>query len=83
MRNIDEYLQNEESVIRNEIENVLRQMCAGMSYREWSDDMIDKLYKEIYYIIEADLDGQDEDLGRLTVTEDMVVTAMMMCLVEE
>lgn len=78
MRNIDEYLQNEESVIRNEIENVLRKMCSGMFYREWSDDMIDKLYKEIYYIIEADLDGQDEDIGRLTVTEEMVVTAMMM-----
>ena len=78
MRNIDEYLQNEESVIREEIENVLRKMCVGMSNREWSDDMIDKLYKEIYYIIEADLDGQDEDLGRLTVTEEMVVTAMMM-----
>lgn len=83
MRNIDEYLQNEESVIRDEIENVLRKMCAGMSNREWSDDMIDKLYKEIYYIIEADLDGQDEDLGRLTVTEEMVVTAMMMYMVEE
>lgn len=78
MRNIDEYLQNKESVIRDEIENVLRKMCVGMSNREWSDDMIDKLYKEIYYIIEADLDGRDEDLGRLAVTEEMVVTAMIM-----
>ena len=78
MRNIDEYLQKEESAIREEIENILRNMCFGMSHREWSDDMIDKLYKDVYCIIESDLDGQDEDIDRLTVTEEMVITAMMM-----
>ena len=76
--NMHEYLQTEENSIREEIENVLRQMCSGRAYREWSDDMIDKLYEEVYYIIEADLDGQEKDIGRLTVTEDMVVTAMML-----
>lgn len=71
-------LKDKEPAIKEEIENILRTMCAGTSYREWSEDMIDKLYKEVYYIIEADLESQDEDLGRLTVTEEMVVTAMMM-----
>ncbi len=78
MRNIEEYLNNEEPVIREEIENVLRNMCFGRFYRKWSDNMIDILYKEIYYIISTDLYGQDEDVGRLTVTEDMIITAMMM-----
>lgn len=78
MINIKKYLQDEEPAIKEEIENILRTMCAGTSYREWSEDMVDKLYKEVYYIIEADLESQDEDLGRLTVTEEIVVTAMMM-----
>ena len=84
MKDIDAYLKNEEENIKEEIETVLRQMCAGRNYREWSEDMIDRLYEKIQVIIYTDLAGQeDEDVGRLTVTEDMVVTAMMMYMVEE
>ena len=82
MEKIYEYLENEEYSIKEEIENVLRKMCAGKNYREWSEDMINKLYVQIYYIMEVDLHGQDEEVGRLEVTEEMVVTAMMMHLNE-
>lgn len=72
-------LENEKTDIKEEIENVLRHMCAGRDGREWSEDMIDKLYPHIARIIEDDLNGQEE-VGRfrLTVTEEMVVTALMM-----
>ena len=84
VKDIETYLKNEEQSIREEIEIVLRQMCAGRNYREWSESMIDKLYEKIEVIIYVDLDGQeDESVGRLTVTEDMVVTAMMMYMVIE
>ena len=84
MKDIDTYLKNEEENIKEEIETVLREMCAGRNYREWSENMIDRLYEKIQVIIYTDLAGQeDEDVGRLTVTEDMVVTAMMMYMVEE
>ena len=82
MEKIYKYLENEEYSIKEEIENVLRKMCAGKNYREWSEDMINKLYVQIYYIMEVDLHGQDEEVGRLEVTEEMVVTAMMMHLNE-
>jgi len=78
MKKIDEYLKNEEQSIKKEIENILRKMCEGKNYREWSEDMIDKLYFQIYQIMEVDLDDQDEEIGRLEITEEMVVTAMMM-----
>lgn len=79
MEKIHEYLENEEYSIKEEIENTLRKMCV-VNYREWSEDMVDKLYAQIYHIMEVDLHGQDEEVGRLEVTEEMVVTAMMMCL---
>ena len=78
MKNIYEYLDNEENSIKEEIENNLREMCAGVDYREWSEDMIDKLYVHIIHILEDDLMRQEEDVGRLEVTKNMVITAMMM-----
>lgn len=71
-----------EMEIRDEIEKVLRQMCLGRNYRGWSEETIDRIYPHIEYIIEVDLEGQDEDVGRLEVDEDMVITAMMMELEE-
>ena len=79
MNSIAKYLQNEEYVIKEEIEVVLRAMCFGTN-REWSEEMIDKLYEEVYEIIEADLYNvsyQGNKLNRLAVTEEMVITAMM------
>lgn len=79
MDSIVKYLQDEEDTIREEIENVLREMCFGTN-REWSDEMIDKLYKEVYDIIEDDsynLSSQGKELNRLVVTEEMIITAMM------
>lgn len=78
MEEIYEYLDNEENSIKEEIEKNLREMCAGVDYREWSEDMIDKLYVHIIHILEDDLMGQEEDTGRLEVTKHMIVTAMMM-----
>ena len=40
--------------------------------------MINKLYVYVINILEDDLIGQEEDTGRLEVTKDMVITAMMM-----
>lgn len=78
MEKIYEYLDNEENSIKEEIEKNLREMCAGVDYRDWSEDMIDKLYVYIIHILEDDLMGQEEDVGRLEVTKNMVITAMMM-----
>ena len=78
MEEIYEYLDNEENSIKEEIEKNLREMCAGVDYREWSEDMIDKLYVHITHILEDDLMVQEEDTGRLEVTKNMVITAMMM-----
>ena len=78
MEKIYEYLDKEENSIKEEIEKVLREMCAGRNYREWSEDMINKLYVHIINILEDDLIGQEEDTGRLEITKDMVITAMMM-----
>lgn len=71
-------LENERLSIEEEIENVLRKMCSGMDYRELSEDIVDKLYVQICRIIEDDLNGQDNEVCRLTVTEEMVITAMIM-----
>ena len=79
MKNIYEYLKEEEKSIKEEIENVLRKICAGRNYREWSEEMIKKLYGQIRDILVDDLIDK-EDAGRLEVTEEMVITAMMMCL---
>lgn len=79
MKNIYEYLKNEEQSIREEIENVLRKMCAGRNYREWSEEMIDKLYNKILDILVDDLIDK-EDVGRLEITEEIIITAMMMYL---
>lgn len=79
MIKIYEYIQNEEQSIKEEIENILRKMCAGMNYREWSEEMIDKLYIQIRDILVDDLIGK-EDVGRLEITEEIVITSMMMCL---
>lgn len=81
--NFYHYLDGQEYLIKKELEDILRHMCSGKNYREWSEDMIDKLYKQIHYIMEVDLHGHDGDVDRLIITEDMVITAMMMCLNED
>lgn len=66
---------------KEDIENILRKWCSGHNYREYSEDMIDAIYNKVCIIIEDDLDGQEgDDIGRLAITEDMVLSAMMMCL---
>lgn len=83
MDEIYKYLENEENSIKEEIEDILRKMCFGMNYRTWSDEMIEKLYKHICFFIRNDLENlavEKNEFERLTVTEEMVITAMMMCL---
>ena len=60
---------SKEQRIKEEIENVLRQMCFGRS-REWSEDMIDRIYEtNVIY------DKCIEDC--IVIDEDMIVTALM------
>ena len=66
--------------IREEIENVLREMTAGRNYRSWSDETIDRIYPHIERIIEDNLNDAED---RLVVDEDMVITAMMIELCGE
>lgn len=69
--------------IRNDIEEVLRNMTAGRNYREWSEDTIEKIYPFIEQIIEDDIRGQKDEgevIRTLVIDEDMVVTAMMMAM---
>ncbi len=64
--------------IMEETRDVLNHMVSGHDYRETSDGMAEKLFPYVYQIIEDDLMGQDVETGRLTVTKEMVVTAMML-----
>lgn len=66
--------------IRKEIDTALGILKAGRNYREYSEETIDILYPHIANIIYDDLVGNEneEDIGRLFVDEDMVITAMMM-----
>ena len=79
-REVDEDMRNE---LREETETALRVLCAGRNYREWTDEMVEKILPEIEYIVEGDLETQEEDVGRLGVDVDMVITAMMMALCKD
>ena len=72
--------------IYNDIENVLRNMTAGRSYRTWSESTIEKICPFVKQIIEDDLLNQKENgeiIGQLIVDEDMIITAMMMALYDD
>ena len=63
------------SNVKAEIENILRSMCFGNS-REWSETMIDKIYKT-----DTINDNCIEDYK--PVTEDIIVSALMEIVFKE
>lgn len=69
-----------EMEIRKEIDTALGLLRLGRNYRDYSEETIDRLYPHIANIIYDDLTAHEdeEDIDRLAVDEDMVITAMMM-----
>lgn len=66
---------NNEEDIKNDIENVLRQMCFGRS-REWSESMVNRIYNtNVIY------DKCIEDY--IDVDQDIIVTALMEIVFED
>lgn len=61
--------------IKNEIENILRQMCFGRS-REWSDSMINRIFKTSVINDKCVMDD-------IVVDEDMIVSALMEIVFED
>lgn len=64
-----------ETRVKNQIEDTLRQMCFGRS-REWSESMVDRIFKT----------GVIEDnciIDHIDVDEDMVVSALMEIVFED
>lgn len=61
--------------IKNEIENILRQMCFGRS-REWSDSMINRIFKTNVINDKCVMDD-------IVVDEDMIVSALMEIVFED
>ena len=64
-----------ETRVKNQIENTLRQMCFGGS-REGSESMVDRIFKT----------GVIEDnciINHIDVDEDMVVSALMEIVFED
>ena len=64
-----------ETRVKNQIEDTLRQMCFGNS-REWSEGMVNKIFKT----------GVIEDnciIDHIDVDEDMVVSALMEIVFED
>lgn len=64
-----------ETRVKNQIEDILRQMCFGNS-REWSENMVDRIFKT----------GVIEDnciIDHIDVDEDMVVSALMEIVFED
>ena len=64
-----------ETRVKNQIEDTLRQMCFGNS-REWSESMVNKIFKT----------GVIEDnciINHIDVDEDMVVSALMEIVFED
>ena len=58
-----------ETRVKNQIEDTLRQMCFGNS-REWSESMVNKIFKT----------GVIEDnciIDHIDVDKDIIVTALM------
>lgn len=60
---------SKEAEIKNDIENVLRQMCFGRS-REYSESMINRIFKT--YVI-----NDNCIMDNIMIDEDMMVSALM------
>ena len=60
---------SKEAEIKNDIENVLRQMCFGRS-REYSESMINRIFKT--YVI-----NDNCIMDNIIIDEDMMVSALM------
>ena len=60
---------SKETEIKNDIENVLRQMCFGRS-REYSESMINRIFKT--YVI-----NDNCIMDNIIIDEDMMVSALM------
>ena len=61
--------------VKNQIEDTLRQMCFGNS-REWSEGMINKIFKT--NVIEDNC-----LIDHIDVDEDMIVSALMEIVFED
>ena len=59
-----------EDRIKEEIDNVLRQMCFGRDLREFSDDTVERIFNT--YVVQSRCVDDD-----IVVDEDIVVTALM------
>ena len=55
--------------VKEDIENVLRQMCFGRS-REWSEGMVDRIF-------ETNVIDDKCIMDDIVVDEDIIVTALM------
>ena len=60
---------SKEAEIKNDIENVLRQMCFGRS-REYSESMINRIFKT--YVI-----NDNCIMDNIMIDENMMVSALM------
>ena len=60
---------SKEAEIKNDIENVLRQMCFGRS-REYSESMINRIFKT--YVI-----NDNCIMDNIMIDEDIMVSALM------
>lgn len=64
-----------ETRVKNQIEDTLRQMCFGNS-REWSESMVNKIFKT----------GVIEDnciIDHIDVNKDIIVSALMEIIYED
>lgn len=59
-----------EDRIKEEIDNVLRQMCFGRDLREFSDDTVERIFNT--YVVQSRCVDDD-----IVVDEDIVITALM------
>lgn len=59
-----------EDRIKEEIDNVLRQMCFGRDFREFSEDTVERIFNT--YVIQSRCVDDD-----IVVDKDIVVTALM------
>lgn len=59
-----------EDRIKEEIDNVLRQMCFGRDFREFSEDTVERIFNT--YVVQSRCVDDD-----IVVDEDIVVTALM------
>ena len=59
-----------EDRIKEEIDNVLRQMCFGRDLREFSEDTVERVFNT--YVVQSRCVDDD-----IVVDEDIVITALM------